>query len=122
MIALVFIGIYLFTKKDNNKLNATNAIGTSIFNNRPILPYGIYYISNGKNDASEAINSVVTVSNTKLVLETKYKNDEYQKREFTFPLTPDENTLKTDSSGYKFLNIDMGSYIIDIHIKYYETN
>ena len=70
---------------------------------------------------ANAINSVVTVSDTKLVLETKYKNEPLSRKEFPFPLTPDKNTEEVGLSAYVFPDIIMGRYNIDIHIKYYET-
>jgi len=131
LLIAAILGIYFgFIKKDttnkkpstptNKKPSTpTPSTPTTIFNNRKILPYGTYYISNGKNN-DEAINSVITVSNTKLILETKYKNEEYIKKEFQFPLTLDnaESGLG-GASAYAFQNINMGSYGINIHIKYY---
>jgi len=127
VIALIFlvVGIYLVTKKDTKpkpttKPNpTTKPIVTSIFDKRRNLPYGMYYITNGMSDAN-AINSVVTISDTKLVLETKYKNENYVKKEFPFPLKPDNNTEETGVTAYRFSDINMGKYNIDIFIKYYE--
>ena len=113
--------IYVATQKDTTKTTpVTKTKPTTIFNKRAKLPYGTYYISNDMSDAN-AINSVVTVSDTKLVLETKYKNENYVKKEFPFPLTPDKNTEEVGPSAYVFPDINMGKYNIDIYIKYYET-
>ena len=58
---------------------------TSIFKDRK-PPFGKYYISNGKS-GTEGINSIVTVSNTKVVFETIYKDEEYKKIQLTDPIS-----------------------------------
>jgi len=90
---------------------------TSIFNNRTIPPYGTYYITNFFKNNEDAINSIITISNTKLIFETKYKNDEYIKKEFPFPLTAEKND--SDHIAYVFKDINMGSYRVEISIIYY---
>jgi len=87
---------------------------TSIFKDKKPSPYGDYYITNGKSGI-EAINSIVTVSDTKVVFKTIYKDKEYKEIELTNPISlePDRN-----NGSYYFENIDMGSYKVNIVINY----
>jgi hypothetical protein len=82
---------------------------TSIFKGTQKPDFGQYFITNGSTDPKVAINSVVTVTDTKVTFITKYKNEQYQKKEFT-----DELTIK--EGIYDSKQTDMGSYSVSIAI------
>jgi hypothetical protein len=84
---------------------------TSIFTGTKKPDFGEYYITNGIIDPNEAINSIVTVTDTKVTFKTKYKNEQYQKKEFT--------DIKISSvSNYRYVidKINMGNYLVYIGI------
>ena len=86
---------------------------TSIFKDiKP--PLGKYYTSNGKS-GTEGINSIITVSDTEVVFETIYKDQEYKKIQLTNP-----ESLQSDGvdGSYSFNNIDMKDYLITLQIMY----
>ena len=86
---------------------------TSIFKDiKP--PLGKYYTSNGKS-GTEGINSIITVSDTEVVSETIYKDQEYKKIQLTNP-----ESLQSDGvdGSYSFNNIDMKDYLITLQIMY----
>jgi len=84
---------------------------TSIFTGENQPEFGKYYISNGVTDTKEAINSIVTVCNTKVIFQTIYKNEQYQKKEFTDP-----TILLLSKDIYLIEKINMGDYLVDIGI------
>jgi hypothetical protein len=84
---------------------------TSIFTGENQPEFGKYYISNGITDPNQAINSIVTVCNTKVIFQTIYKNEQYQKKEFTDP-----TILSVDTDIYLIEKINMGDYLVDIGI------
>jgi hypothetical protein len=88
---------------------------TSIFKDQK-PPFGKYYISNNKSD-TEAINSIVTVYDTEVVFETIYKNEKYQKKEFTDP-----TILLLSKDIYVIDKINMGNYLVDIDIDTNQKN
>ena len=72
-------------------------------------PFGKYYISSGSN------NSIITVSDTKVVFESVY-NNEYTKLELTNPPTSMKDKLL--NGAYNFAPVNIGSYNIYIDILY----
>lgn len=84
---------------------------TSMFTGENQPEFGKYYISNGITDTKEAINSIVTVCNTKVIFETIYKNQKYEKKEFTDP-----TILLLSKDIYVINKINMGNYLVDIGI------
>ena len=97
---------------------------TSIFTGTQKPDFGEYYITNGMTDPNQAINSIVTVTDTKVTFKTKYKNEQYQKKEFT-----DIKNLSV--WWYVIEKINMGNYLVSIIIdttrkfvmtEYYDIN
>jgi CxxC motif-containing protein len=84
---------------------------TSIFTGENQPEFGKYYVSNGITDPNQAINSIVTVTDTKVIFQTIYKNEQYQKKEFTDP-----TILSVDTDIYLIEKINMGDYLVDIGI------
>ena len=81
---------------------------TSIFKDvKP--PFGNYYISNPSN------NSIITVSDTKVLFESVY-NNEYTKIELTVP--PESVKDKGYNGSYNFAPVNIGSYKLYINIVY----
>ena len=81
---------------------------TSIFKDvKP--PFGKYYISNPSN------NSIITVSDTKVLFESVYKN-EYTKIELTeSPTSVKDNGF---DGSYNFAPVSIGSYKLYVNIVY----
>jgi CxxC motif-containing protein len=84
---------------------------TSIFKGTKKPDFGEYYITNGITDPNQAINSIVTVTDTKVIFQTIYKNEQYQKKEFT-----DIKILSVNTDIYVIEKINMGNYLVSIGI------
>jgi hypothetical protein len=85
---------------------------TSIFTGiQPDL--GPYYIVGDEDILCTVSESVVILSETKLVLKTKYKDGDYNEKEL--PYSP---TNYKDKYYYQFSDINIGRYVVNIFIDY----